>query len=369
MRFLRRKVSTIFIMLGNGCNMSCKYCLQHPLVHHQLTGSIDPAIYDFIREVKEENGDAPLRLHFFGGEPTLYFANIKEIVENLKDLDLEYSIITNGRAVTDEMVEFFNSHNIPVAVSWDGPHVLETRGFDSFSLKNPALRRRLLRIDNLGITAVLSAKAYPIEVLEGIQALTEEYYKLHGQHLWVNCDEIFDTGLPDKELFNVDYARVQREITEMTVNYINSAVSGEWCKEDYAKNMWIGMMHRTLKDYCRTNGEYKRELAFCGNGFRVLNMDLSGNLYPCHNTSEKIGHITDDFWQYFERVLAGDNIRARREVCRQCIAMPYCQGGCKLISDELREKSYCKMKRAVFGPIISLFAQYGAKLGEAENGG
>ena len=30
--FLRREIGTIFIMLGNSCNMHCKYCLQHPLV-------------------------------------------------------------------------------------------------------------------------------------------------------------------------------------------------------------------------------------------------------------------------------------------------------------------------------------------------
>lgn len=355
-------------MLGNGCNMSCKYCLQHPLVHHQLTGSIDPVIYDFIREVKEENGDESLRLQFYGGEPLLYFENIKEIVERTKYLGIGYSIITNGRAMTDKMVDFFNENEFSVTISWDGPHVLETRGFDSFSLENPALRRRLLRIERLGLSAVLSAKAYPKEVLEAFQEISDQYYKLHKYGVYLNCDEIFDTGLPDKSLLDVDYARARQEMAEMTKSYIQSFINKDQKKEDYTKNAFIQSMHNTLKGYCEANGKVSMELASCGNGFRVLNMDLSGNLYPCHNTSESIGHINDNYFDYFRKVLKGDQTRFRKESCKDCIAVPFCRGGCKLVSEKAREESYCHMKRAIFGGVMDAFLKYGAEL-EAENGG
>ena len=48
-KFLKRKVHTVFLMLGNNCNMNCKYCLQHPLVTRQLTNKVNPEIYDFLK--------------------------------------------------------------------------------------------------------------------------------------------------------------------------------------------------------------------------------------------------------------------------------------------------------------------------------
>lgn len=51
MKYLRRNINTVFLMLGNSCNMNCAYCLQHPLVHKPLTGEVNPEIYDFLEEV------------------------------------------------------------------------------------------------------------------------------------------------------------------------------------------------------------------------------------------------------------------------------------------------------------------------------
>ena len=79
--FLARKVDTIFMMLGNSCNLNCVYCLQHPLVHHQIATNINPDIYDFIRQVSEENDGDICRLHFYGGEPLVYYNQIKVILK------------------------------------------------------------------------------------------------------------------------------------------------------------------------------------------------------------------------------------------------------------------------------------------------
>ena len=48
MKYLKRNINTVFLMLGNSCNMNCAYCLQHPLVHKPLTREVNPEIYDFL---------------------------------------------------------------------------------------------------------------------------------------------------------------------------------------------------------------------------------------------------------------------------------------------------------------------------------
>lgn len=66
MKYLRRNINTVFLMLGNSCNMNCAYCLQHPLVHKALTREVNPEIYDFLEEVAQEN-DRPFHLQFTAG--------------------------------------------------------------------------------------------------------------------------------------------------------------------------------------------------------------------------------------------------------------------------------------------------------------
>lgn len=359
MEFLARKVNTIFIMLGNGCNMNCRYCLQHPLVHHQISSKINPDIYDFIRHVAKENGNQRLRLQFFGGEPLLYFKQIKEIIENTAGI-VDYSIITNGRAMTDEMVEFFNEHDMPVTISWDGKNVLDTRGFDVFDPRKP-LRRRLLRLDRLGLSAVMSSKAYPKEIMEAFQEIGDQYYKLHQYSIRVNIDEIFDTGLDDKDLLAMDYERVKREMKEMTDAYIRHLEEG---KTVDLRDMYIGNLFYQIKEYCDDGGRYDRVTCCCGNGYSTLNMDLDGKLYPCHNTSQDIGSIHDSYFQYLRKVIASDDTKERQDICRNCIAVSCCQGGCKLLSDKVREESYCRLKRAVFGTVVSALQEYGANHGK-----
>jgi uncharacterized protein len=132
---------------------------------------------------------------------------------------MTFGIITNGRALTDEMVRFFNARNFTVCVSWDGPHVKETRGYDVFSV--PEIRERILALGHLCLSAVLSAKAYPREVLQAFQQISEEYSAIHGYQIAVNLDEIMDTGLPKKNLLDYRLRTGKREMTAMALRFLD----------------------------------------------------------------------------------------------------------------------------------------------------
>lgn len=367
MKYLRRNINTIFLMLGNSCNMNCAYCLQHPLVHKPLTREVNPEIYDFLEEVAKEN-TRPLHLQFYGGEPLLYFKTIQEVVAELqkRKLNMTFGIITNGRALTDEMVRFFHAHHFSVTISWDGPHVMETRGYDLFSV--PETRERILALEHLCLSAVLSAKAYPREVLQAFQKISEEYSAIHGYQIAVNLDEIMDTGLPKKNLLDIDYSRVKREMTAMALQFLDGF--GKRVPPDrYTEEAYIRQLFGSLKDFYLTGkGKWDRYTAACGNGLTVLNLDLQGNLYPCHNTSRKAGTIHDGYFSYLQRILAGDHTHEYRKECLSCTALAFCQGGCKLVGDKARKESYCRLKRAVFTPVLIAIQQYGQKLLEKNHG-
>ena len=358
--FLRRNVDTIFIMLGHECNLNCKYCLQHPLVHEQISHNINPDIYDFIAQVCKESVWKP-RLQFFGGEPTLFFKTVKEIVEEVakRKLDIAgYSLLSNGKLINEEMVEFFNKHKFIVGISWDGYNVKQTRGYNAF--EDPEHRALILKIDDLWVSAVLSAYNSPKQICAAFQELDEEYYKIHNNHILMNVDDIFDTGGLPEDLLNINYDLIMRENTEMAQEFLQDWINGDIPDEHYARNVYINQIYNMIHSFYMTD-KHEEQYMFscCGNGFNVLNMGLDGTLYPCHNTSETCGTIYSSYESYLEELLKTDNTKERYQAqCKDCIAMAYCRCGCKLVPDKEREESYCKLKKAVCLPVISMLQNF-----------
>lgn len=363
MKFLRRQVHTIFIMQGNACNMNCRYCLQHPLVHESLSKDINPEIYDFIEDVSNENESGRIHLQFYGGEPLIYFPVMQEMIEETKrrKFNCTYSTISNGRALTDDMVDFFNENEVPVTISWDGYHTKDTRLFDVFL--DERLKNRILLLKYLGLSGVISSKAYPLELLEAFQNISDEYEAIHGYKVRINLDEIFDTGLTNKELLQVDYDRVSNEIYQLAKEYVSSRISGNMNSSDYTKHAYMENFFQQLKHfYINCKGNWDSYTAACGNGLSVFNLDLEGKLYPCHNTSQSIGTIHTPFHTYLQSLLAGDATQVHRQQCLACPALACCKGGCKLVSDIAREDTYCRLKQAVITPVIQAFEDYGSQL-------
>lgn len=364
MKFLRRNINTIFVMLGNGCNMNCRYCLQHPLVHKPLPPCINPDIYEFFSQVAEENPDGLIHLHFYGGEPLIYFDTIKQIVAEVRKrmIPSTYSVITNGRAITDEMVRFFNKYDFNVTISWDGYQSNNSRRFDVFA--DPAQKDRILHIKYLGLSGVISSAAYPKEMLEAFQEISDDFYQIFGYPVGVNLDSIMDTGLADKSLLDVDYERASKEMAEMAKSYLaHSLDKGANPFDEPIKRNYMDCLYEALRRfYIDRSGSWNRYTSACGNGLNVLNMDLQGNLYPCHNTSDKAGNIKDGFFGYLQKILAGDQTYLHREGCLNCPALAFCQGGCKLVDDEARRATYCRLKRALFTPVLTVFLEAGTKL-------
>ena len=371
-KFLNRNVNTIFIMLGNECNLNCKYCLQHPLVEHPISHEINPDIYDFIEEVCTELSDGnKLRLQFFGGEPLLFWDNIKTIVTETqkRKMPVEYSLMTNGKLITQEMVDFFNKYEFWICVSWDGFNVKQTRGFDAF-VPGSKQRKLLLQIERLGVSAVLSSYAYPIDICDAFQMIENAYYPIHNHHLYMNVDEIMDTGGIPQDLINFDYDRLYKEVVALTDEYLEERKNGDVLNNKYARNVYIHDKYNRLRWFYtkeNSNGEYQGATCCCGNGYTTYNLGLDGTLYPCHNTSAKAGSIYDSYMSYISKIIDGDTTKERRETCRNCIAVAYCCGGCKLLSNDVRQKTYCKLKRTVFLPVLTAIQKIGEEL--VENNG
>lgn len=364
---LAPKVQTIFIMLGTGCNFRCRYCLQSgdAAAVRNLPGKINEGIYDFIEGILDSR-DGALELRFYGGEPLVHWDNLQRITERFAaNGRINFSVITNGSLVTPERAAFLDGHEFNVTVSWDGSASVGTRGHDVF--EDAEIRETLLSLERLGVSGVLSAGTSPMHLMDDFQAIDNEYRAIHDYHLRINMDELFDTGLPERGLINADYDRIRSEMAAMADSYFNNLTAP--VSEDafngklYCRHILVDNIVNSAKQFVervRDGIRPRQHFSPCGNGISTLNMDVAGNLYHCHNQFDPIGDTTSGFICYLDRLL--DHEQAYTEcldACRDCMAYPVCQGGCRLVGKEARSNSYCAMKRAVYVPVLERFIAFG----------
>lgn len=346
MRITKFKPQAIFIMLGSACNFQCRYCMQRYQELPNLARKPEDKIFTFIDELSSSMEDK-LTLHFYGGEPFLYLPQIREIIQRTQGMNVQYSAITNGALVTGDVVKLINSNKISTAISWDGRNTSKTRMRDVF-VEN---RENLMSIEGLRLNAVMSAEAYPKELFDDIESLDEEYFGRHGIHINANVDRIFDTGIADKALIeDIDYERVSREMKEMFEAYIAGTLEG------FQHDSIIGKIFESARDfYCEyADGRLPQGTpCSCGNGTRILNMDLDGNLYGCHNSYDIVGAVDGEEVDYISTVMAHDKVKSSGDpACDACKALYFCRRGCKLAQAPEVKASYCKVYKAYFGGMI-----------------
>ncbi|MBP2636002.1 MAG: hypothetical protein H6Q72_1909 [Firmicutes bacterium] len=102
------------VHVGNRCNAACQYC-HCPKSGDEFT--LSPLLLSVLAD---KTHGAQLCVRFIGGEPTLYMPQIEKIVSVCSSVT-EFVVSTNGLLLSDKQrIDFFNTHNFFVAVSYDG---------------------------------------------------------------------------------------------------------------------------------------------------------------------------------------------------------------------------------------------------------
>lgn len=338
----------VFVMFGSGCNKNCRYCLQgHNHEKNELPTDITNNFYKVLEDIKESSEDKVV-LSFYGGEPLLYFDKIKQIVEYFEPFEydgnrqFQYDLKTNGTLLTKKMVDFFNMYDFHVTISWDGKYTEKTRGYNVF--KDPLFKDLTHHINNFGICSVLTAYSYPMDIVNAVEELDEERNQLKVMSLSIELLSTM-TDLPE-DVADIDIYKVSTQVENMITRY-QQHTCGPVLKQFMDKTIEV------LKS------DYK-ELG-CRSGYDILNIDLHGNKYACHNDTKPIAGPRGDYFKYLNDVLAGDTtIMNRKVVCkeRMCPVIELCGGGCRYIPINGRDDLlYCNLREAVYYPFMQLFGK------------
>ncbi len=325
-------IRKVYLMMGFTCNFHCRYCLQTG--EHDTAGKpvIQEKVLRYLERLAGYRNPAygKLRIMFWGGEPLLYKDIIRQVVDRLQD-SVDYGLVTNGALLDEEFVAFANDHDIAVSVSHDGPATSRTRGRDVW--KEKRFRSLFAKLKHKGINGVLSAYNYDF-------LRTESLYPagtyVGQERLVVNWEIPEDIcKVPEK-----DYAEALKRTADQAYQDI---LAGNLTN---VASFFLPVLKRIVHQ----DPEY-RLVPTCAQFYRVMNIDLAGNVYVCHNSSLRIGTIDDmriRLAQRYEEFLAN----RRQAMCDECPYVAICHGGCPL--ETTGKAVSCAWRKAYFAEAVEL---------------
>lgn len=187
--------------ISNLCNFSCKYCHVFKLIDNQVPMKVmdyetmGSYIEDFIK-ILDVNNEKNLILSIYGGEPLINKKNLFRIVEKYGNshngISINWMVNTNGSMFTEEVAEFFKTHDLDVHLSADGFEETHNKNrIDKFGKKTfDKVEKALSLVQKHKVRAQINSFIFP----ENINNLFEiiDLAKKFGIHR-IYLDLFYDT--------------------------------------------------------------------------------------------------------------------------------------------------------------------------------
>ena len=334
-----RQVKHVKIQMGLSCNYTCDYCSQKFVERPKETNAKD--IEDFMAmfnqlEFNEKEG---LRIEFWGGEPFVYWKTMKPLAEamlenfNTWTKKPEFSVITNGSLLTEDICAWLYSMGFSVSVSHDGPGQF-VRGPDPFEDPKKKeivldLYQMLRPLNRMSFNAMMNSKNTSRKaVYDWFVDFTNDPSVTLGEGMFVDAYD--EDGLESSLQTKQDHFKYrQQAFGELYGTQGNIGFTGVLSKID---NFTEAVLNHKKADYlgqkCGMDDEH------------VVSFDLRGNVITCQNVSaletskngesHQGGHITD-----IESVeIKSATHWSNRKECSKCPVLHICQGACMFLDGE-----------------------------------
>lgn len=331
--------SSIRLVLGKNCNMRCKYCSQNPTKPHgdylreaRNDSGVLHKTLDMILSVGETRGIHNIVL--WGGEPLLYFKQMKYIVEYLtkRDSRFTFSTLSNGTLLTEEIVDFLVDYNVTVTLSHDGPNHSLLRGKNLLEDPKllPLVRRLAKELPNFCFNSVIHKhNADHMKLFGYLSGMIGRPVDLAVvDPLILLFDEAAEYLIPDEELpaYTANFFRNFYQHSDVFFNHFRYYKSNVINFIDALR----GASHVPENMHCRTilNG--------------VFAVDLYGNVITCQNedpfSKTKYGdpHLKGSIFAIDElKSPRVDTWRQRETSCQTCPVLFLCRNKCPHTPDNL----------------------------------
>ena len=321
-------IKSMCLHVAHDCNLRCKYCFagtgEYSGQRSLMSREVAKAALDFLMISSKNRHN--LEVDFFGGEPLLNMDVVRFCVEYGRELEKKYNkkinftMTTNGVALTDEISDWLNENMHNIVISLDGRREVHdsmrptANGKSSYDI---TLQNAKKLIAKRGDGEYYIRGTYTCENLDFAEDVLE-LYRQGFKHISVEpvvLSEDSPYALKEEHLERIvaEYERLAEIITE-------DAKAG-------------GDLHFFHFNIDLSHGPcLKRRVKGCGAGFEYVAISPTGEIYPCHqfvgDEDFRMGSVLSG---EFNKKMQADFMKCSiftKEKCRDCFAKYFCSGGC-----------------------------------------
>lgn len=321
-------LKALCLHVAHDCNLACKYCFAGEGEYHGPKGlmsfEVGKKALDYL--IDHSGTRKNLEVDFFGGEPSLNFEVVKELVAYGRSREADtgknfrFTYTTNGIILTDEIMDFCNKEMSNVVLSLDGRKEVNDR-------------MRTNRAGRGSYDAIVPKFRKFIEKREG-----KDYY-IRGTYTRFNKDfaadilHMADLGFKEISIEPVvaepsaPYALKEEDLPELTNQY--EILAKEMIKREKNGNGFT--FYHYMIDLDGGPCVVKR-VSGCGVGTEYMAVTPEGDFYPCHQFVGKSEFLLGNVYGGVKNAEVCDSFKNcniySHEECDNCFARMYCSGGC-----------------------------------------
>ncbi len=297
-------VPQLILGVTDECNFRCKYCVYGGTYENRRTHSTNYMDFKTAKKaidyflgfltIKENTTfvHKSKAISFYGGEPLLNFALIKEVIKYVKDRydyhNIDFRITTNGALLTDDVINFLVNNNISLAISMDGPKEEHDRNrvfkgggktFDTVYKNISKIREKYRDYfnDKLQIQACYDMKTDLFKVNDFFLEQDKKLPNYHNLTAINTTDTKYYDGFDKK-------ARVtfSRNLKNLRKSYFEHLSSSEKRRKNIADSIF---RKNSTNVVCRTHYKVSSYTGCCTPGTRVF-VTIDGKYHICERINE-----------------------------------------------------------------------------------
>ncbi len=326
-------VKAMCLHIAHDCNLRCKYCFastgEYGGKRALMSAEVGKKAIDYL--LKYSYGRKNLELDFFGGEPTMNFDAVKEVVAYARSKEQEYgknfrfTITTNGVLLDDDKIDFINREMYNCVLSLDGRKEI-----------NDAIRPT---VNGKGSYDLIVPKYQKLVKARRKCPDNRNQYYVRGTFTKKNLDftqdvlHLFDLGFDQVSVEPVvspeykDYAITEEDLPRIFQEYETLAQTVLQLKKEGKKFNFFHFMIDLDQGPCAI-----KRLRGCGCGNEYVAVTPEGDVYPCHQfvgmEDWKMGSVLDQSLDMEKKDYFAKTNVYTKEDCKNCWAKFYCSGGC-----------------------------------------
>lgn len=328
--FKNRKtvVKALCLHIAHDCNLGCKYCFaeegEYKGHRAMMSFEVGKKALDFL--IANSGTRKNLEVDFFGGEPTMNFDVVKQLVaygreqEKIHDKNFRFTLTTNGILLDDEIMEFANKEMANVVLSLDGRKEVNDKmrptrnGKSSYDIIVPKFQKLADSRKQTNYYVRGTFTHYNTDFSEDV---------LHMADLGFEQISVEPVVAPPEE----GYALTKEDVPVICSEYDNLAKEMIRRRKDGKCFNFFHFMIDLTGGPC-----VAKRLSGCGSGTEYLAVTPWGDFYPCHqfvgNEEFLLGNVDEGIINTkVQNEFKLCNVYAK-EKCKDCFARFYCSGGC-----------------------------------------